>query len=194
MPSGSTMRGGRSTSSPEIAKRSSPCGFSSVRRSSAKPACSQEPCVRRFWVAESASRRSMNFCPNSLSEGALRRVCEASDCTVVSVFFTRWFSSCRRKRWRSSGSLRAAMSRRMTWFAYPPLPGHAGRDHLDLDGRAVEPEPALLHRRVGDAGVAQRQDAPPRPLAELLGDEIERGAAEDVLGGGGAEEPDHRRV
>ena len=50
-------------------------------------------------------------------EGALRRVCDAMDCTVVRVFFTRWFSSLMRRSFSRTAALSSSMTRRRSMAA-----------------------------------------------------------------------------
>ena len=87
------------------------------------------------------------------------------------------------------------MSRRMTWFALPACHGTRAETTSTSTKRAVEALPALLHRRVRRrVGLAQGRDAAPHLVAELLGDEIERGAPDDLILALRPEQPQHRGV
>ncbi len=49
--------------------------------------------LRKSWALLSAIRRASNLFEKASSDCAPLAVCRAIDCTVVKVFFTRWFSS-----------------------------------------------------------------------------------------------------
>ena len=69
-------------------------------------------CRRVNWSCAwlSAISRPSNASRKSSGEPVPRAVWEASDCTVASVFFTRWFNSSTSSFCRSSASLRSVMS------------------------------------------------------------------------------------
>ena len=62
-----------------------------------KATAAQLRSVRTSWTCDRAMRRLSMALEAWSRSGALRRVCEAMDCTVASVFFTRWLSSSMRR-------------------------------------------------------------------------------------------------
>ncbi|GJE60079.1 hypothetical protein MPOCJGCO_2189 [Methylobacterium trifolii] len=107
-------RGPSVTSGPTTRKRPgapSPCSATAPATRPESEALAQEPCISTSWACASATSRAPRASPAASRETALRRVCAATACTMASVFFTRWASSCISRVWRSSVCFSSVMSR-----------------------------------------------------------------------------------